>query len=251
MNHGLVLGLGMAVVLVARGASAGPSMRDLDIRAPDGARLRATFYAAPGTGPAVLLLHQCNMDRKSWDPLAAALSRKGVRVLTFDYRGYGDSDGKPVASLTDEELVALFRNAPGDVDAALAALLAQPGVDPDRVAAGGASCGVHQSIQLARRSGRIRALVLLSGSRKALDEGGDYLAANPQIPIFGAASTEDGDSVPTMRGIVRLSKNPETRFRECHDAGHGVPMFSREADLLPAIVDWVSTVLAARPAAAR
>src|SRR3989304_5179465 len=116
--------------------------KDLDVAAPDGAQLKANYYSPGKPGPGMLLLHQCNMDRKSWKNLAVALAQRGVHVLTFDYRGYGES---PKAN-GNYSLAA-------DIDAAFAALISQPGVDKYRLAAGGASCGVNNAVQLARRGG--------------------------------------------------------------------------------------------------
>ena len=45
------------------------------------------------SGPAMLLLHQCNMDRHAWDGLAKDLADAGVHVLTLDFRGFGESGG--------------------------------------------------------------------------------------------------------------------------------------------------------------
>lgn len=224
-------------------ASAAPAQKkdiDLDVKAPDGAKIKATYYSPGKLGPGMILLHQCNMDRKSWVSLAGALAAKGVHVLTLDYRGYGESDER-----TDDRarIQQLGEKWPADVDAAFSVLLAQPGVDKTRIAAGGASCGVHQSIQLARRSGQIKALMLLSGSTRSLSEGTAYLAGNPLIPIFGAASAEDGNAVQTMRGIVGLSKHSATTIRELNNAGHGVPMFAADPALLPSIVAWLAQAL--------
>jgi len=243
MRRTRVVLLGVLGAHLALGLPSAADSRDLDIRASDGVLLKGTLYSAGREGPGMLLLHQCNGDRTGWAALAEALTRKGINVLTFDYRGYGESGGKPAATLSEEEGRAASAKWPDDVDAALAALLAQPGVDRARIGAGGASCGVHQSIQLARRSGAIKALVLLSGGSKAFDEGRNFLGASPSLPIFGAASAEDGDAVGIMRRIVRLSTNRSSTLKTYNHAGHGVPMFDKEKSLLPAIADWLESVL--------
>lgn len=56
--------------------SQSPSTKDVDITAPEGTRLRATFFAAAKPGPGVLLLHMCNTTRKSWEPVAKKLSER-------------------------------------------------------------------------------------------------------------------------------------------------------------------------------
>jgi len=58
--------------------------RVVDLTASDGTKLKATYFAAAKPGPGVLLLHQCNRQRKVWDGLAEQLSAAGINVLTFD-----------------------------------------------------------------------------------------------------------------------------------------------------------------------
>jgi pimeloyl-ACP methyl ester carboxylesterase len=58
----------------------------------DGVELRGAFYpASKAKAPAVLMLHRYGGDRKGWDNLARALQKKGLAVLTFDFRGHGES----------------------------------------------------------------------------------------------------------------------------------------------------------------
>ena len=61
---------------------------NLDITTSDGLKLKATYYSPEKPGPGMLLLHQCNMNRKSWESLATSLAKSGIHVLTFDYRGW-------------------------------------------------------------------------------------------------------------------------------------------------------------------
>src|SRR5579862_3586748 len=77
-------------------AATAPAPRDVDITAPDGVKLKATYYAAAKPGPAVLLLHMCNSNRKAWEPVASQLSAEGINALTLDYRGYGESEGERI-----------------------------------------------------------------------------------------------------------------------------------------------------------
>src|SRR5436853_2835521 len=123
----------------------------MDITASDGIKLKATYYAPNKPGPAILLLHQCNMDRRSWDTFAIALAKRGIHVLTFDYRGFGET---PAAGGRE--------NLSSDIDAALATLMLMPGIDKNRVAVGGASCGVNNAVHLVERCGKIIVLVHIS-----------------------------------------------------------------------------------------
>jgi pimeloyl-ACP methyl ester carboxylesterase len=207
------------------GAAAQSKEVDFDIAAADGARLRATYYS-PGTpGPGILLLHQCNMDRKGWKSLALALSQRGVHVLTFDYRGYGETK----APGSREKL-------PTDIDAALTNLISQPGVDKTRLAAGGASCGVENSIQLARRSGQIKALIFLTGP--ASQAGLAFLQEHRKIPIYGADTPEG-----FMKPLIETSTHPASTRREVAKGLHGVPMFEAEPTLPATMAEWLVQVL--------
>jgi predicted alpha/beta hydrolase len=86
-----------------------------------------------------------------WKDVAPALAAKGFHVLTLDYRGYGESGDKPFKEWTAADQREIGGKWPGDVDTAFAYLKSQSGVRADGFGAGGASCGVNQSIQLARR----------------------------------------------------------------------------------------------------
>lgn len=44
--------------------------------------------------PAVVLLHMYPSDRTAWAPFAGVLADEGATVLTFDFRGFGDSEGE-------------------------------------------------------------------------------------------------------------------------------------------------------------
>jgi hypothetical protein len=55
------LTLALAATCTAQQA---PAPRVTDLTAPDGAILKATYFGAAQPGPGILLLHQCNRQRK-------------------------------------------------------------------------------------------------------------------------------------------------------------------------------------------
>jgi len=212
----------------------------VDIKAPDGVVLKGSYFSAGRTGPAIVLLHQCNMDRHAWDGLATDLAAAGINVLTFDFRGFGDS-GEKVTDAAQRRTM-MQEKWPGDVDAAYSFLMAQKGVDKSRVAAGGASCGVTQSSDLAARHHEIKALMLLSG--QATDATKAYIARATSLPVFGAASEGDSGAAKGIKEAVGASKNPHSTLKIYKGTEHGVPMFAKNAELEPMIVTWVKTSLA-------
>jgi dienelactone hydrolase len=225
----------MVLGLAAAAAAETPAPADVTLAAPDGVKLKATYYAAAKPGPGVLLLHQCNSDRKSWTALATQAAARGYHVLAMDYRGFGESEG-PRATFGPEQQTVVAQKWPGDVDAAFQYLIAQKGVDHSRIAAAGGSCGVNQSLLAARRHAEIKTVVLLSGG--ATLPAREYLSRTPGLTVFVAASHGDGGAVEGMRWLLQWSANRDNKFVEYQAAGHGTEMFAVEKGLQPAILDW-------------
>jgi dienelactone hydrolase len=239
--------LGLALTCRAQNTS-GP--RVVDLTAADGTVLKATFFAVAKPGPGVILLHQCNRQRKVWDDLAGSLAASGINVLTLDFRGFGDSGGTPLDKLTPEKAGSDMEKIwPGDVDVALRYLESQPGVSHDFIGAGGASCGVNQAVQLARRHTEVRSLVLLSeGTDRA---GREFLRASPKLPLFLAVADDDPDPgvVQIMRWLGDLSPDPMNQFVHYTAGGHGVEMFAAHKELPATIVEWFHATLKDPPSA--
>lgn len=239
----------MAAPLAARpqaGAAPAPSAaRVVDLKSPDGVALKASYYAPGRPGPGLLLFHACNSDRSSWNGLAAAAAERGFHVLAMDYRGYGQSGGTRSNDPQQQRWIA-DREWPGDIEAAYTWLTSQQGVDKTRMGAGGASCGVSESVKLAQRHPEVRTVVLLSGALTPASR--EFVRDSPWLPIFGAASHGDGGAVETLRWAMGWSRNPSNTFVEYKAAGHGAEMFAVEKDLQPKILAWLDTNLRDAPA---
>ncbi|MED5621839.1 alpha/beta hydrolase [Ideonella sp. BN130291] len=109
----------------------GLASRDVTIPGPDGSRLHGWWL--PAQGPVrgtVLHLHGNAANISNHLPLVEWLPKAGFNLLTFDYRGFGQSSGEP--SL--DGVVA-------DSLAALRWLRQQPGVNAQRVVVLGQSLG--------------------------------------------------------------------------------------------------------------
>src|SRR5438874_13343833 len=73
----------LAVLLFVRNAEAN-SPRVVDLKTPDGTVLKGTYFAAAKPGPGVLLFHQSNRTRKSWEDIARQLVAVEINTLTVD-----------------------------------------------------------------------------------------------------------------------------------------------------------------------
>jgi len=226
-----------------------PAPHVVDLSAADGTKLKATFFAASKPGPGVLLLHQCNRQRKVWDDLARHLAASGLNVLTFDLRGFGDSAGTPIDKLPNDQIAILFKEKfPSDIQVAYSYLTSQPGVTAAVMAAGGASCGVQQAVYLAEHHPEISALVLLSEGTDA--EGRQFLRNKGDMPLFLAVADDDPDLGVSeiMEWLYSFSSNPTNKFEHYKTGGHGVEMFAAHPQLPDQIVAWLGTSLYSPPA---
>ena len=221
--------------------------RVVDLPAPDGVKLKATYFPAAAPGPGVLLLHQCNRQRKVWDGLAQQLAAAGIHVLTFDYRGFGESGGDRFDSLPPAEAQRIQRDKwPSDIDTAFAYLGSQPGVKKDTLGVGGASCGVQNSVQTARRHPEVKSLVLLSG---ATDLNGRNFLRTTKVPVFFSFADDD-EFRPTVLGmqwLYALTGTPEKTLAHYATGGHGSDMFPVQKQLPKLIADWYVQTLIKTP----
>ena len=241
--------VGLLILAVSCAAQQAPAPRVVDLAAADGTKLKATFYSAGKPGPGVLLLHQCNQQRKGWDGLATQLAAAGISILALDFRGYGESEGTAPKDLPQAEAVKVLNEKwPGDVDVAYGYLVSQPGVNAHVVGAGGASCGVNQAIHLAGRHPEVKTLVLLSGN--ADREGRTFLSKSEKMPVLLSAARDDGGAVELMEWLYSLSTNPGSKFVEYPNGGHGVDIFAAHKDLPAMIVDWYVQTLVKTPGSA-
>jgi len=127
----------------------------------EGTRLAGDLFLpddlAPGEKRAgILLCHGYTGVRNLYLPdTARALNKAGYVVLTFDYKGWGDSDG-PKARLSPYGRVI-------DSQAALTFLGAQPMVDADRLGIYGTSYGGATVVWMAAVDPRVKCVVSVVG----------------------------------------------------------------------------------------
>lgn len=154
----LVLILVCAVFFFVIGARA--EKKEVTFRSADGFALKGTFYSAEKPGPGLLLLHQCDGNRRIYDHLATMLNTARYNVLTFDFRGFGESqDGEYTDSAAQRQKV--MDRMPGDIEAALSFLTSQSSVNHRAVGIVASNCAVNQAVHAGHHHPEIRTLVLL------------------------------------------------------------------------------------------
>jgi hypothetical protein len=242
-----------AFILVASALAPGkPNLaRAVDLKTSDGRILKGTYFAAANPGPGVLLFHQSNRTRKSWEAVARQLASAGINALTVD---------------TDPNKTRKQR-WPGELDAALEFLVSQPGVNRNVVGIGGAGViGVEDSVETARlHRTEVKSLVLLSGETESLD----FLRQASQLPeLFVVADNDEYPPIVEAMELLYVTASSPSRklvhYSASHEApwlwyepfdigkvpakgGHGTDMFNVHPELPGIIVDWFVTTLIKTP----
>lgn len=112
----------------------------------------ALYY--PGTNGACVIMAAGGAVTKEpgTDPFAQDFHRAGFTVLAFDYRGLGESSGRPRQVLNVRRQLA-------DWQAAIGHAQTLPGVDPNRLAAWGFSLSGGHIFRVAARNRGLRAAI--------------------------------------------------------------------------------------------
>jgi dienelactone hydrolase len=214
---------------IEKAAASGPEAQTVTINSPDGVVLVGSLFGSDKPGsPALLLLHQWESDRHSWDDFAKQLQNDGFVVLAIDGRGFGEStkktDGSTVAEgRTDAAVKAML----GDVGAAFDFLSKQKNVDPNRVGIIGASYGSSLALIYAADNPKVAAIALLS---PGLNYFGN-MQTEPAItsygtrPAFLAAAKDDPESFNAVTRLSELTSEPNRAMAVSVDkGGHGTAL---------------------------
>ena len=232
---------------------ANPSSSDaqtVKIESADKALLIGTFLEAEkANSPALLLLHQWQSDRHSYDDFAKRMQAKGFNVLSIDGRGFGEStktvDGKSIApERTDAAVKAML----GDVDAAFAYLTKQKNVEPAKIGIVGASYGSSLALIYAADHPKVAAVALLS---PGLNYFGN-MPTEPAVkkygdrPLFLVAAEDDKESADCVRQLADVDKH--ARMMVYPSGGHGTALFDVPASnghpvLFTALYDFFDQIL--------
>lgn len=168
---------------VRRAGWPGKRVATAEVRFPSGnLRIAGTLFTPsplPGLYPAVIISHGgTRLGRRLalYTVAARKLAERGYVVLTFDFRGFGDSERpRRFENATDLDFVR-------DVSAALDYLAALPHVDPTRISAVGHSFGAGVAVAAALRDHRIGRAVSISPGRNTARRFFGPGAEDPDYP---------------------------------------------------------------------
>lgn len=197
-----------------------------------GTRMAGNLWRAKGADPkekkaAILLAHGWGGLREHLDvTYGPKFAAAGFVVLAFDYRGWGESDGRLVASQAlpapDEagnvtvkarvirEVVDPWDQIE-DLRAALAVLASESDVDPQRIGIWGTSYGGGHAVTMAATEPRIRAAVAQVGAQGNVpnDEARAYAERRAREKARGTLDPpipQGIDQVPGLNGTPDFAR---------------------------------------------
>ncbi|HEX6761933.1 MAG TPA: alpha/beta fold hydrolase [Gaiellaceae bacterium] len=192
------------------GDTSGVTAKPFWLRASDGVRL---YAVDSGTGTiGVVLAHESPADLCGWLPYMATLERSGIRVLAFDFRGFGDSQ-RPASIRRSLAFGRDFRGA-------IARLRAD---GARKVFLMGASFGGAAALTYAPGL-RLAGVVSLSGEPQIAGAGLNGLAAVRRLhaPLLIVGSREDRYlSVADALRLLRRAGSRDKRTALYPGAFHG------------------------------
>jgi len=174
----------------------GLAFEQVEFRSKDGTRLAGWFIpAVGGAGGTVVHCHGNAENMTSHWQFARFLPGRGLNLFVFDYRGYGESEGRPTRRGTVE-----------DAQAAVDYVCGRNDVDAGRVALFGQSLGGSIATVVAARDKRVRGLVIDSAFSSYRGEAAHQLRAGlltrPFARLFSRLFVRSGfDAIDHVAGI--------------------------------------------------
>lgn len=213
--------------------------QNIVIDSRDGVKLAGTYFdSGQPNSPGLLLLHQWQSDRHSFDEFARRMQGRGFAVLSIDGRGFGESvktaDGR---NIEPDRSNAAVKAMLDDVHAATEFLAKQENVDSARIGIVGASYGSSLALIYAAGNPKVAAIALLS---PGLNYFGN-MQAMPAIkkygnrPLFMAAAEDDKESADAVTQLFIEGDNAAYSAKVYGKGGHGTDLLENsigaEADV--------------------
>jgi pimeloyl-ACP methyl ester carboxylesterase len=216
-----------------------PQVRSVRIPVDDGIAISGRLYHANAHGPTILFFHGNGELASDYDGISPLYISLGINLLVVDYRGYGDSDGRPTLSRMLSDAVAVHEETP--------AIFTEHGLQATPLFIMGRSLGSAAALEIAHHAGdRIAGLIIESGFAYTLrllvtlglriplseaDEeryGLSHLAKIAQIRVPTLIIHGNADWLIPVENAHALYENsgaPEKRLVIVPHAGHNDLMF--------------------------
>ena len=183
----------IVALLFAKGATA---QKAVSFPTEDGGVVYADVYGESDRG--IVLAHGGRFNKESWGKQAQTLASAGFRVLAFDFRGYGKSQGPgdsaPMSAPLHLDVLAAVR------------YLRKTGANSVSVVGGSMGGGAAGDASIASQPGEIDRLVLLGAT---LNGPAEKLKSSTLFIVARDDANEDGPRLPRIREQYEKAPQPK------------------------------------------
>ena len=190
----------------------------------DGIVLRGHLYGTGATG--VILAHMYPADQSDWTDFAEVLAAHGYTALTFDFRGFTESDGPLGTQFADRDLLAANQ-------------FMRPRVS--RIFIAGASLGAEAAILVAARE-QVAGIICISTPVSFGGLNVEQAVRKVRAPILFVTSADDPMVAGQPEILYRLAKAPKS-FEVFPGIAHGTAILfgPHSADLQTSMLRFIAT----------
>src|SRR5579862_309195 len=209
IRYALALTIAAILALTAGCFAPTPTRRPQDLggehvsfTTADGILLRGHLYGTGSTG--VILAHMYPADQSDWTDFAQVLAAHGYTALTFDFRGFTESEGRTGTEFADRDLLAAYQ-------------FLRPRVS--RIFIAGASFGAEAAILVAARE-PVAGVICIS---TPISFGGLNVkdaVRRVRAPILFVTSEDDPLVAGQPEILYRLAEAPKS-FQSFSGRAHG------------------------------
>jgi pimeloyl-ACP methyl ester carboxylesterase len=172
----------------------------------DGVLLRGHLYGRGSTG--VILAHMFPADQSDWTDFARVLAAHGYQALTFDFRGFTESEGQSGTEFADRDLLAAYQ-------------FLRPRVA--RVFIAGASLGAEAAILVATHE-QVAGIICISTPTSFGGLNVEPAISKVRAPILFVTSVDDPLVAGQPQILFKLATAPKI-FEVYSGDAHGTAIF--------------------------
>jgi alpha/beta superfamily hydrolase len=257
-NNFLVILILFSVSFCGYAQSENPSSNDkyapqtvqIKAKAGDDFMLFADYFSGDKRSGGVIVLHDCENDRRSYRILANSLAQLGLHTLLMDLRGYGESVShaysKEEAQIKSSDLVSyqsemalITANWPNDLMSAYQFLVKK--IDKSKgISVVSSGCSGAYAVNLADKI-QLNSMVMLTPEISYSDK--ERYKNLVDIPNFFITSSNHQDSYETVQELFSWNGSKRSKVQIFKGNDHNYQLISHKNNLVNDIALWIKSNL--------
>jgi len=227
-----------------------PKIVHIKARADDDFLLSADYYQGGKRSGGVIVLHDCNKDRRSYRTVAKSLAQQDLHTLLVDLRGYGDSlspeysreeakKRSPDIVSYQNEMALIMANWADDLLATYQFLFEK--IDKSKgVVVVASGCSGAYTINLAEKI-QLNSVVMISPKMTYGDK--ERYKNLVDIPSYFITSSHHQDSYDTAQELFTWNGSKQSKIQIFKGVRYNSQLISRQNNLANDIALWVENRL--------